>query len=171
MLAEYAVQRVMGREGVRSAGGRFIATAGTIAAYVEHVGRPRSAIPTRPATWAATICLQICRAVGDPSAPSRTCTGWVYDRSNLAMIARAAQDQFVRDGRAKLRKIKNRFRPEVVCDAGLALAARNHSASLTRLSLNNPPLDGRDRGCRRRVRTTYADQTVDARRASRTRCV
>jgi putative transposase len=129
MVAEAAVLRVLGREGVKIANARFLATAETISKYVEHVGQSALCYPD-PAGDAGRYFVFL----DSPAGREFLCIvedvrRLGYDRSNLAMVARAAQDKFIRERRAEMRRIKNRIRPQEIINAHLALAAERHVAA------------------------------------------
>jgi hypothetical protein len=103
----------------------FIATLDTIGDYVAHIGEEALAFPDPSGDFGRYFVFR-----DTPKGREFLCIvenedRLGFDRSNLALVARQAQDKFVRESRADLRRIKNRIRPETLVDAHLELAARN----------------------------------------------
>lgn len=123
MLAEDGVVRVLGREGVAVEGARFVATAETIGDYVAHIGERAIVYPDPRGDMGRYFAYLDSPGGRQFVAVLENIDRLGHDRSNLAMLARAAQDRFIRERRAEMRRVKARIRPETVVDAMLDVAA------------------------------------------------
>jgi putative transposase len=137
IIAEEAVARRIGRDGVRIAGARFVPTSSSINEYVGHVGETALCFPD-PAGDLGRYLLFLETPRGREFIATVENSGRRgHDRGELALRARQAQDQFIRTGRAGLRRLRKLIKPETLADAIL-----NHATSEC-LSLTGPALEQR----------------------------
>lgn len=117
MLAEEAVARQLSREGVRFAGARFVPTVDGLDNYVAHIGETGLVFPD-PSGDIGRAFLFIDAPTGrEPICTLENVDRLGMNRSDLAILARQAQNKFLREGRAELRRIKHRIKPETIADA------------------------------------------------------
>ena len=147
IIAEEPVVRRIARDGIRIAGARFFPTNSSVEGYVAHLGETALCFPD-PAGDMGCYLLFL------ETPRGRTFIGTVEnaercgrDRGELALLARQAQDQFIRTGRADLRRIRNRIKPETLADAILDQATTECLAGrappVQTLALTRPALEER----------------------------
>jgi hypothetical protein len=117
IIAEEAVARRIGRDGVRIAGARFVPTSSSINEYVGHVGETALCFPD-PAGDLGRYLLFLETPRGREFIATVENSGRRgRDRGELALLARQAQDLFIRTGRAGLRRLRKLIKPETLADA------------------------------------------------------
>ena len=150
IIAEEAVARRIGRDGIRIAGARFVPTtpggaqrnrAGESASgvqnddsinnYVAHVGQTALCFPDPSGDLGRYLLFLETPRGREFIATVENSERRGLDRGELALLARQAQDQFIRTGRAGLRRLRRRIKPETLADAILDHAT-SESLSLTR---------------------------------------
>jgi len=118
LLAEDAVARKVGREGIAVEGARFVAVE-----LAGHVGETVTVFPDPSGDMGRRYIFRETARGREFLCIAENIDRLGFDRSNFAIIARRAQDRFIHEGRANLRKIKNRIKPETIIDAVLAHAS------------------------------------------------
>jgi transposase InsO family protein len=123
LLAGDAAPRRIARDGISIAGARFVPLDSDVAAYVAHIGETALCFPD-PSGDLGRYQLFLDSPGGRKfvaTVENRDRAG--LDRGELALLARQAQDRFIRDGRAELNRLRRRIRPETLVDAILGGAA------------------------------------------------
>ena len=118
LLAEHAVRRRIGREGIALEGARFVAV--ELGAYV---GQDVTVFPDPSGDMGVVHVFLETRAGREFLCQAVNVERLGLDRSNLAILARQAQNRYIREQRAEMRRIKNRIKPETLIDAVLAHAS------------------------------------------------
>jgi len=132
IIAEEAVARRIGRDGIRIAGARFVPTTSSINNYVAHIGETALCFPDPSGDMGRYLLFLETPRGREFIAMVENSERRGLDRGELALLARQAQDQFIRTGRADLRRIRKRIKPETLADAIL-----DH-ASAQSLAQNEP---------------------------------
>src|SRR6266849_3442262 len=114
LLAEHAVRRRIGREGIALEGARFVAV--ELGAYV---GQDVTVFPDPSGDMGVVHVFLETRAGRGFLCQAVNVERLGLDRSNLAILARQAQNRYIREQRAEMRRIKNRIKPETLIDAVL----------------------------------------------------
>ena len=166
IIAEEAVARRIGRDGIRIAGARFVPTtpggaqrnrAGESASgvqnddsinnYVAHVGETALCFPDPSGDLGRYLLFLETPRGREFIATVENSERCGRDRGELALLARQAQDQFIRTGRAGLRRLRKRIKPETLADAILDHASSHALTAdvspVQHLSLSRPALEER----------------------------
>ncbi len=133
ILAEDAMARRIGRAGIEIAGARFVATTATIGAYVQHIGENCLVYPDPSGDMGRYFLFLDSPAGRTFLAIVENVERLGADRSELALIAREAQDRFIRERRAEMRRIKAKIKPETIVDEVLAHAAARGTDAASRM--------------------------------------
>jgi putative transposase len=137
IIAEEAVARRIGRDGIRIAGARFVPTTSSINEYVGHVGETALCFPDPAGDLGRYLLFLETPRGREFIATVENSERRGRDRGELALLARQAQDQFIRMGRADLRRLRRRIKPETLADAIL-----DHASSHA-LAADEPPVQHR----------------------------
>ncbi|MGH8012489.1 MAG: hypothetical protein ACREQ4_08325, partial [Candidatus Binataceae bacterium] len=121
LLAEHAVVRTIGPQGIKIGGARFVAVELGV-----HVNRRAMVFPD-PAGDMGIVHVFLLHDDGsrEPLCKAVNADRLGHQRADMAILARQAQNRFIREQRAEMRRIKARIKPETIVDAHLALAAAN----------------------------------------------
>jgi putative transposase len=125
MVAGDAKVRRIGREGVQIAGAHFVPTKETVGSYVSHIGEPILCFPDPSGDLGRFFLFLDTKAGRESLAVVENKGRLGQERGNLALLACEAQNKFVREQRAELRRIRKKIKPEAIADVILDHAAAN----------------------------------------------